>query len=230
MLLDFEDLLEEEGKDRTKYEKATNNDLAQTMPRLLALLMRSQYLYALDRGVGSLMRILDYPSLKRFVDNYFATAGYVVEYNEIDGWVGLFPEDSIITRAINPPLSKDLTVLLLLCANIFSKDQQDITLDDVGCSSAYVDDIFDEYQSVVGEGAPASFRKTFDVNVAELKAKNIVEYAKGVNSEDDQLIIRPMILRVVGPDFQERLDAWLEEWLADDAKKSDDEEQSDVHA
>jgi hypothetical protein len=229
MLLDFEELLEEDGKDRRKYEKATGRDLSVMMPKFLALLMRHQYLYTRDRGIDKAVRILDYPSLRRFVENYFETAGYALEYDETDMWVGLFPLDEIRIRTITPTLPKDLTILLLLCANIYAKDQQDVQLDKYGCATPYVDEVFDEYQTIVGQGAPSSFRKQFENNVNELKAKNILSYAKGLNSDDDQLIIRPMILRVVGPEYQARLDAWLESWVEEEDRAHSEREDQDLN-
>ena len=220
MLLDFEEILEERGKDRERYESATGKDLRDMMPRLLSLLMRHQYLYGLDRGVGVAMRVLDYPALRTFVENYFATAGYSLEYDEADMWAGLFPHEEIQTRLIAPTLPKDLTVLLLLCANVFAKDQQDVQLDERGCSECYVDELFDEYATLVGAGAPGSFRKSFEQNIKELKAKNIIDYIKGGTTNDDRLLIRPMILRVVGTEYQARLDTWLENWVDDGSENS----------
>ncbi|MDK4705022.1 DUF4194 domain-containing protein [Rhizobium sp. CNPSo 4062] len=190
-----------------RLEEANPRD-AERVTRLIAHLMRDQFVHVEDRGSASLMETLHRPALKALVEAYFDVAGYRLVHRETEGWAGILPDPE---RIVLPRMRTDDTVMLLVLRRLWEEALQRGDIEDKGTVRTSLNEAYAAYQEIVAgvrraSLPPAAFREVLET----LEKRAMVRLGPfDSDLQDMDLDIRALVATLAGDDFVASLEGLL---------------------
>lgn len=196
MLVEFRDL---EARDLRAMERVS---------QAIHHLIRHQFIHTEDRGSPPLLEILRRPLIADLLTAFFETAGYKFVVRESEGWAGILPD---VERIGQPKMTINETLVLLVMARLWQEGVQDGAVGNYGTVLTTLNQAYDSYLDLVSRSRRAALQiGEFRDTVQELGRRAVVKLHIFDDEEQDQeLVIRPIVLLLAGDDFLASLEIFL---------------------
>ncbi len=197
MLREFQELEERDPK------------LSERVTKVIAHLLRYQFVHADDRGSPSLLETLRRPTAIKLIDSFFDTAGYRLVIREGEGWVGILPDPE---RVAPPRMRIDETLVLLILRRLWEEGVRDGDMQSRGAILLTLNEAHAAYEEIVARGRrPALTIAAFREVVQSLERRAIVNLGPlDREAQDMELTIRPVVSAVTGDEFLAQLEQLLQ--------------------
>jgi len=188
--------------------------------KLIARLLRDQFIHRQDHGSARLLDTLYRPIAVNLLRDYFDVAGYRLVVRESEGWAGLLPD---LDRISAPRMRIDETLVLLVLRRLWEESIHNGDIEEGGSVLLTLNEAYAAYEDVVSRGRRAAMPAPQFRDVVQSIERRAIVRLGAVEDDDMELSIRPIVTLVAGDDFIVHLEQLLQGVDLDDEPGADDD-------
>ena len=188
--------------------------------KLIARLLRDQFIHRQDHGSARLLDTLYRPIAVNLLRDYFDVAGYRLVVRESEGWAGLLPD---LDRISAPRMRIDETLVLLVLRRLWEESIHNGDIEEGGSVLLTLNEAYAAYEDVVSRCRRAAMPAPQFRDVVQSIERRAIVRLGAVEDDDMELSIRPIVTLVAGDDFIVHLEQLLQGVDLDDEPGADDD-------